>query len=95
MAGLMGVLLLVAAAAYLVFNIVQAAAGGTPMNGTEILLFVILLVSSLQMLFIYILGAYLSRDYLENKRRPIYIVKRKRIGLSQQSGTMNSSGLLY
>ena len=47
------------------------------MNGTEILLFVILLVSSLQMLFIYILGAYLSRDYLENKRRPIYIVKEK------------------
>ena len=35
MAGLMGVLLLGAAAAYLVFNIVQAAAGGTPMNGTE------------------------------------------------------------
>lgn len=77
MAGLMGVLLLGAAAAYLVFNIVQAAAGGTPMNGTEILLFVILLVSSLQMLFIYILGVYLSRDYLENKRRPIYIVKEK------------------
>ena len=29
-------------------------------------------------LFIYILGAYLSKDYMENKKRPVYIIKEKK-----------------
>ena len=44
-------------------------------GSTWILMEVILLVSSLQMIFISILGQYLSKDYLENKKRPIYIVR--------------------
>lgn len=36
---------------------------------------VILLLSSLQMIFVSILGQYISKDYLENKNRPIYIIK--------------------
>lgn len=45
--------------------------------GLSPVLAVVLLVSGLQMLFIYILGAYISKDYLENKRRPVYIVKER------------------
>jgi glycosyltransferase involved in cell wall biosynthesis len=36
---------------------------------------IILLLSSLQMIFVSILGQYISKDYLENKNRPIYIIK--------------------
>lgn len=34
-------------------------------------------LSSLQMLMVFILGEYLSKDYLENKKRPLYIIKEK------------------
>ncbi|MFV0395684.1 MAG: glycosyltransferase family 2 protein [Coprobacillaceae bacterium] len=47
-------------------------------NGVNNLLWileVILLLSSLQMIFVSILGQYISKDYLENKNRPIYIIK--------------------
>ena len=47
-------------------------------RATDVLLLVVMMVSSMQMLFIYILGAYVSRDYIENKRRPIYIIKEKK-----------------
>lgn len=36
---------------------------------------IVIFLSSLQMLMLFILGEYLSRDYLENKNRPIYIVR--------------------
>lgn len=36
---------------------------------------VVMLLSSLQMLMVFILGEYLSKDYLENKKRPIFIVR--------------------
>lgn len=35
----------------------------------------ILFLSGLQMVFVAILGQYMTKDYLENKKRPIYIVK--------------------
>lgn len=35
----------------------------------------ILFLSGLQMIFVAILGQYMTKDYLENKKRPIYIVK--------------------
>lgn len=36
---------------------------------------IVVFLSSLQMLMVFILGEYLSKDYLENKRRPLYIVR--------------------
>ena len=70
LAGAVGILLFFAALIVIAVNL-------TSLSRTDLLLFFILFLSSLQMLFIYILGAYLSRDYLENKRRPVYIVKEK------------------
>ena len=41
---------------------------------TECLLF---FLSGIQMFFIAILGQYIARDYMESKKRPIYIIKKK------------------
>ncbi|MGF6375466.1 glucosyltransferase [Clostridiales Family XIII bacterium PM5-7] len=70
MAGLVGCLLLVAGCFVILFNM-------SSLNRVDVILAVVLIVSSLQMFFLYILGAYVSKDYLENKKRPVYIVKEK------------------
>lgn len=44
-------------------------------NNSLWMLEITLLLSSLQMIFISILGQYIAKDYLENKNRPIYIIK--------------------
>ena len=57
---------------------------GNGMTGSPLLVCLILLLNGIQMFFISILGQYVSKDYLESKKRPIYIVK-KRGGFNQQS----------
>ena len=42
----------------------------------------ILFLSGLQMLFVAILGQYTTKDYMESKKRPIYIVKETSQNLS-------------
>lgn len=37
----------------------------------------LLLLSGIQMLFLSLLGQYMSKEYMESKKRPIYIVKEK------------------
>lgn len=69
-AGLAGCVLFLAGILVLLFNL-------TTLNRVDVVLAVVLMVSSLQMFFLYILGAYVSKDYLENKKRPVYIVKEK------------------
>lgn len=73
LAGLAGALLIAAAA---VFCLAELFFGGG-MSGMAVLLAMVLFLSGLQMLFLYIIGAYLSKDYLENKRRPLYIVRER------------------
>lgn len=77
MAGLMGIFLFLAGMVFMGVNLIQSIRVPGAVSSLDVVLFVVLLLGSLQMLFIYILGAYLSKDYLENKRRPIYIVKEK------------------
>ena len=43
---------------------------------------IVMFLSSLQMLMVFILGQYLSKDYLENKKRPIYIVREESTSMS-------------
>ncbi|MEY8365369.1 glycosyltransferase family 2 protein [Anaerovoracaceae bacterium 41-7] len=76
-AGLMGIFLFLAGMVFMGCNLIQSIWVPGAVSSLDVILFVVLLLGSLQMLFIYILGAYLSKDYLENKRRPIYIVKEK------------------
>jgi len=76
-AGIMGMLLFLGGMGFIGWNLVQSIWLPGAVSSLDVVLFVVLLLGSLQMLFIYILGAYVSKDYLENKKRPIYIVKEK------------------
>lgn len=50
---------------------------GHALRGVPMLVCLILLLSGIQMLFISILGEYISKDYMESKKRPVYIVKKR------------------
>lgn len=64
LAGMMGIILILAAVICVFIR-------------TEIILPVLLLLSGMQMLFLYIVGLYVFKDTLENKKRPLYIIKEK------------------
>lgn len=78
LAGVMSGLLLAGSLLVVLAGVLQTISGMGNFGGWQAIMAVVLLIGGLQMLVIYILGAYLSKDYLENKRRPIYIVKEKR-----------------
>ncbi|MBQ7137104.1 MAG: glycosyltransferase family 2 protein [Bacilli bacterium] len=48
---------------------------GDPVSGWPSLVCIIFLLSGIQLFSVGVLGQYLSKTYLETKRRPIYIVK--------------------
>ena len=58
----------------IVFIIIRAALFGDPVAGWPSTICIILLIGGLQLLCIGILGQYLSKTYLQSKRRPIYLV---------------------
>lgn len=55
--------------------IVRTLCFGDPTSGWPSLVCIIFLVSGIQLFSLGIIGQYLSKTYLEVKRRPIYIVK--------------------
>ena len=62
----------------LLFLLISACLGVTAIFHPRTWLIVtaiVVFLSSLQMLMVFIIGEYLSKDYLENKKRPIYIVR--------------------
>lgn len=70
-----GTVLFILALALLVFVIVRAAAFGDAFAGVPLVICVVLFVGGIQLSCIGVLGSYLSKTYLEVKKRPIYIVK--------------------
>lgn len=79
LAGFIGLLLFFAGIVFMGWNLAEYLWLGRVVGSMDVLLFAILMLGSLQMLFIYILGAYLSRDYLENKKRTGLHRKRERL----------------
>ena len=73
MAGTIGALLILAAAAVGIW----AVLAGKGLTGIPLLVCLILLLNGVQMFFISILGQYVTKDYMESKKRPIYIVKKR------------------
>ena len=73
LAGTAGGILLFAA----VITGIIAALSGHGLEGIPLLVCLILGLNGIQMLFLSLLGQYMSRDYMESKKRPIYIVKKK------------------
>lgn len=71
----MGVLFALASLAMLITAIVRTAAFGLPFMGWFSTAFLLFLIGGVQLVCTGILGTYLSKSYLEIKKRPIYITK--------------------
>ena len=74
-ASLMGVVFCVLAFVLIIVTIIRKAAFGDPTSGWPSLVCIIALVSGVQLFCLGIVGQYLSKTYLEVKKRPIYITK--------------------
>ena len=74
-ASLMGVLFCLLAAILIVVVIVKTLVWGDPVAGYPSMMCFIFLIGGIQLLCLGILGQYLSKTYLETKRRPVYILK--------------------
>src|SRR5574344_1926718 len=71
----MGILFCLIAFIMIVVIIVKTLALGDPTSGWPSLVCIIFMVSGVQLFCLGIMGEYLSKMYLETKKRPIYIVK--------------------
>lgn len=74
---IIGVLFCLIAFIAIVFIIVKTLCFGDPVGGWPSLVCIIFFVSGIQLFCIGIMGAYLSKVYLEAKQRPLYIIKEK------------------
>lgn len=91
MASLFGVLFSFVAFAMLIFVVVRRLLFGDPVAGWASQVCIILFTGGLQMIFLGIIGEYLSRTYMEVKARPQYFIKEKKLhgpgnilGISEQ-----------
>ena len=74
-ASFMGVLFCGLAFLMIVFTIVRKLIFGDPTSGWPSLVCIILLCSGVQLFCLGIVGQYLTKTYMEVKKRPIYLVK--------------------
>ena len=74
-ASIMGVLFCFLAFLLIVVTIIRKIAFGDPTSGWPSLVCIISLISGVQLFCLGIVGQYLSKTYMEVKRRPIYLVK--------------------
>ena len=66
---------------FILVVLVKTLAFGDPVGGWPSMICVILFLGGVQLLCIGILGQYLSKTYLETKRRPIYLVRETEEGI--------------
>ena len=70
----------------IVVIIVKTLVWGNPVGGWPSLACMIMFTSGLQLFFLGIIGMYLSKTYLEVKKRPIYIIKETESDLNMKRG---------
>lgn len=75
LSSVLGLIFCVIAFIAIVFIIVRTLMFGDPTPGWPSLVCIIVLVSGVQLFCMGVIGQYLSKTYLEVKKRPIYIVK--------------------
>lgn len=78
-ASVLGLLLCFIAFVLIIVIVVKTLAFGDPVACYPSLMCVILFVGGVQLFCMGILGKYLSKTYLETKKRPIYLVKEENI----------------
>ena len=81
LASVLGVLLCLTAFVFILVVLVKTLAFGDPVGGWPSMMCVILFLGGVQLLCIGILGQYLSKTYLETKRRPVYLVRETEEGV--------------
>lgn len=74
-ASIMGVLFCFAAFLLIIVTIARKLIFGDPTSGWPSMVCIISLISGVQLFCLGIVGQYLSKTYMEVKRRPIYLVK--------------------
>ncbi len=70
-----GILFCFVAFLMILFIIIKTLLWGDPVGGWPSLACIIIFVSGVQLFFFGVIGEYLSKTYLETKKRPIYIIK--------------------
>ena len=78
-AAFMGMLFCLVSFIMIIVIIVKTLCFGDPVSGWPSMAYIIFFVSGVQLFCIGIIGEYLSKTYLETKKRPIYIVKETNI----------------
>lgn len=78
-AAIMGLIFCLIAFIMIIVIIIKTLAFGDPTSGWPSLACIIFLVSGIQLFALGIIGQYLSKTYLETKKRPIYIIKETNI----------------
>ncbi len=73
-----GFLVSAAAFIYILYYVIRTIIWGIPVAGYPSLLSFVLFLGGLQLLALGIVGEYLARTYMEVKRRPMYIVRKKK-----------------
>lgn len=64
---------------------------GNEISGWTTLVCIILFIGGLQMLFLGIIGQYLSKTYMESKHRPVYIIRETNLNLRKKGVTFTES----
>ena len=80
LAAVMGLLFCLVAFVFILVIVARTLMFGDPVAGWPSLVCVILFVGGIQLFCIGILGKYMSKTYLEVKKRPIYICKETNVG---------------
>jgi glucosyltransferase len=77
LASLLGMVCCLLAFVLILYFLIKTLIWGDPVAGFPAMICIILLLGGIQLFCIGILGQYLSKTYLETKRRPIYIAREK------------------
>ncbi|MGN1299295.1 MAG: glycosyltransferase family 2 protein [Candidatus Scatovivens sp.] len=78
LSSVLGMIFCILAAIIILIIIIKTLVFGDPTSGWPSLACIIVFVSGVQLLFLGIIGQYMSKMYLEVKKRPIYIIKEKK-----------------
>ena len=81
LSSILGLMFCLLAFLAIIFIIVKTLVFGDPTSGWPSLACIIVFVSGVQLFSIGVIGQYLSKTYLEVKKRPIYIIKEDERGL--------------